>query len=111
MAQTHRSGAMKQFLRFPGESRGSLGILLNRPRARGAAYFAPPHQVGPVFDEFRQIPRNQSKRRKSQRAGGMGPFLRSPGGSRDFLKILRGRPRIRGVAYFAPPRHVGPVSE
>ena len=26
--------------------------------------------------------------------------------SRDFLKVLRNRPRIRGVAYFAPPSHV-----
>ena len=33
------------------------------------------------------------------------------GGSRDFLKILRGRPRISGVSYFGPPppRKVRPV--
>ena len=38
-------------------------------------------------------------------------FLGLVGGSRDFLKILRGRPRISGVSYFGPPppRKVRPV--
>ena len=43
------------------------------------------------------------------RAGDMDQFLRFAEKSRDSLEILRNRPRIRRVAYFAPPRHLDPV--
>ena len=44
------------------------------------------------------------------RAGDRGQFLRFAEESRDFLQIIRNRPRIRRVAYFGPPRHVGAFS-
>ena len=44
-----------------------------------------------------------------RRAGALGKFRRFAEKSRDSPKILRSRPRIRGVAYFYPARHVGAV--
>ena len=108
MAQTRRAGAPGKFLKSAEESRDFLKIVRNRPRARRVAYFAQPHQVGPVSAEFRQIQSNPSKWRKPT-AWAIWQFLRFAWKSRDFLKILRIRPRIRGAAYFAPPHHVGPV--
>ena len=46
---------------------------------------------------------------QTHRVGHMGQFLTFAEKSRDFRKILSNRTRIRGVKYFAPPRHVGPV--
>ena len=43
---------------------------------------------------------------QNRRAGDMGQFLWFAAKSHDFLKILRNRPRIRGVEYFAHPHHL-----
>ena len=101
MAQTHRTGALKQTMRGAGKPRDFLKIIRNRPRIRGVAYYPPPLHVGPVFAEIRQIPGNQSEWRRPTVKGDMAQFLGVVGAPRDFLKILRGRPRMRDVAYFA----------
>ena len=77
-------------------------------RIRTVAYFTPPRHACPVFAEFRPTQRNRSKWRKSS-AGALGKFPGFAGESRDFLKILRILPRIRGVAYFGPPTHARQV--
>ena len=106
MEKTHRAGGMGRFLRFAEKSRDFLKILRNRPRTRGVAYFTLPRHVWRVFSEFREIRVNGA----NPPLGGLDQFLRFAGKSRDFLKIICDRPRISGVAYPAPPRHVGPVS-
>ena len=69
MALIHRAVELGQFLRVAGKCRDFLKILYDRPRAREAEYFTPPRHVGPVFAEFRQIPRNPSKWRKPTARG------------------------------------------
>ena len=63
------------------------------------------HPAAPSRRRFRIIPTDREKSdyaAQTHRAGDLVKYLRVSGKSRDFLKTLRNRPRIRGVAYFAP---------